>query len=51
MTLENYKLLKDKTTPPVEGEIRYKRYVRKTGQEQLDFFQWTDGKWKYYPRP
>lgn len=52
MTLENYKLLKDKTTPPVDGEIRYKRYVRKkTGEEQLDFFQWTDGKWKYYPRP
>ena len=51
MTLENYKLIKDKTIPPVEGEIRYKRYVRKTGQEQLDFFHWTDGKWKYYPKP
>ena len=51
MTLENYKLIKDKTILPVEGEIRYKRYVRKTGEEQLDFFQWTGGKWKYYPKP
>ena len=51
MTLKNYKLIKDKTTPPVEGEVRYKKYLRKTGKEQLDFFQWTNGEWKYLPKP
>ena len=51
MTLKNYKLIKDKTTPPVEGEVRYKKYLRKTEKEQLDFFQWTNGEWKYYPIP
>ena len=51
MTLENYKLVKDKTTPPVDGEVRYRKYLRKTGKEQLDFFQWTNGEWKYFPKP
>ena len=51
MTLKNYKSVKDKTTPPVDGEVRYKKYLRKTGKEQLDFFRWTNGKWKYFPKP
>ena len=51
--LNEYILISKKSNkefPPKEGEVRIKKYKKK-GVETIEWFSWTNGKWKYYPTP